>query len=142
MPAFTVNAPGAAGGNGVSAQLEWRCADYGNSTSPRYLYAWNNTAGANVSLVFSEQLLPPISGTLRNLRVTADAIGSQAVYTILVSGVATALTVTLAHGATSGADTLHSVTVAPTDVVSCQTITTAVEAGNVFPSAAVDFVTS
>jgi hypothetical protein len=126
----------------VSAQLEWRCADYGNSTSPRYLYAWNNTASANVSLVISEQLLPPISGTLRNLRVTADAIGSQAVYTILVNGVATALTVTLAASATSGADSTHSVAVGPMDVVSCQTVTSAAEAGNVFPSAAVDFVTS
>ena len=94
------------------------------------------------SIAVSEHLLPPgISGTLRNLRVSADAIASQAVYTILVNGIATALTVTLAASATSGVDSTHSVTVGPMDVVSCQTVTSAAEAGSVFPSAAVDFVT-
>lgn len=141
MTAFTVNAPGAMGSNGVSAPLEWGAQDYGNSTSARFLYAWNNHASGSSTEAQSE-IVVPVPGTLRNLRALADAITPTVVYTIRVNGVDTTITLSLATLATSGLDSAHTAALAQGDVVTLKTVTSSADSNVVYPGAAVEFVTS
>lgn len=141
MTAFTCNARGTAGSNGVSAKLNWRANDYGGSTSARYLYAWNFGASASATEANGDITIP-VPGMLRNLYVKSDPITPAVTYTIRVNGVDTTLTASLASGVGTGSDTTHSVNVAIGDIVTQKTVTVSADGNAVYPAASVELVTA
>lgn len=64
----------------------------------------------------------PIAGTIKNLYVnrysSAPSSGQSCSYTLMVNGVASALTLTISDTATTGSDTTHSVSVNAGDLIS------------------------
>lgn len=69
----------------------------------------------------------PSAGSISNLRITltgTPGAGASYQFTLLVDGVASALTVTIADSATSGADTLNSVAVTAGQLVALECVPT------------------
>ena len=139
MTAFAIDNVGPTGPPGASTILSWRSDNYGNTTSPRFLHS--RYCFANATASESQSKIPVKAGTLRNLVISVDtALGGISVtYTIHVNGVATALTATLAAGATQALDTTHTVAVADGDSVSCETVSSGASSTNNSPSAILEF---
>lgn len=97
--------------------MQWGAGAVGSSPTTRYLYPTYSESQAQASAI---QIRVPRAGTLQNMRVRHNDIGSSAntvVYTVRVNGVPSILTVTLAANAVDGSDLANSVVVAAADLV-------------------------
>jgi len=110
-------------GKGIGI-LGWGNSSISAGADTRFLDAWYNQAVA--PLVLDGGLPCPRAGTINNLFVRHNvAIGNGAtvVYTVMVNGVATAITVTLATNAIGQAsDLVNSVAVAQGDVIGLRAV--------------------
>jgi hypothetical protein len=91
------------------------------STTTRYLYPGFQSSNAASSDVY--RMAIPRAGKLRNLYVyqnTPSTSANAIVYTVMVNGSTTALTVSIAGTATSGSDTTDSVNVSAGDSITIQ----------------------
>lgn len=98
-PPGPIGPPGPTGLSGANG-LGWGNSSISAGADTRFLDAWYNQATAPLTMI--GQLACTRAGTLRNLFVrhnVASGNGLSVVYTVLVNGVATALTVTLATAA-------------------------------------------
>ena len=96
------------------------CKDTTNATTAVYLAPGGQAlATAQATEI---QIAMPRAGTLRNLRLKCTGGSNDATYTytLRVNGESSAVTFTVAGGATSGSDTTHSVSAAAGDLVSVQ----------------------
>lgn len=121
------------GGIGAAADTRFLSPWYGDDLS----FGLLTPAAADIPV--------PRAGTLRNLFVrhnTANGNGASVVYTIMVNGVATALTVTLATGAIGqGSDLVNSVVVAQGDRVRLRAVKPIIMNGNLRVVASCDVAT-
>lgn len=102
-----------------SAVLGWGNNSVGSNTATRYM-RWNNTRGTAPTNSSLTEMRVPRAGTIRNLHVRHNnpgGNGNAIVYTLLVNGVASALTASVASTAANGADTTNTVTVSQGDVL-------------------------
>lgn len=100
------------------AVLTWgTLAGVATTTTTRYLDPWYNQTAAGTNIV---PYAVPSSGKIKNLRITQLAgVGAGIiVYTLLVNGVATALSVSIAATATTGSDLVNVISVAAGDLIS------------------------
>lgn len=116
------------------AILTWGVESIGGAADARYLPPGHDMGTA--MLTNTAQMAVSRAGTLRNLFVhhnTANGNGQNVVYTVMVNGVATAITATLATGAIGiASDVANTVAVADTDVISIQANKpNAIGAGNI-----------
>jgi hypothetical protein len=115
----------------------------GGAADARYLPAGHDMGVA--SLINSLQVPLPRAGELRNLAVSHNSNGgngANVTYTVVVNGVLTALTATLATGAIGVAfDLINTVAVAQGDLVTVQAAKAApIGAGNIGPQVSVEVV--
>jgi len=96
--------------------FEFGASGVGVTTTTRYLVPGYTP---NTAPIIAATIRMVRAGTLKNLRVQHNLTGTGGaiVYTVHVNGVATALTVSVNAGSTTGADTTHSVTVSSDDRV-------------------------
>lgn len=102
----------------VGSALTWGNNSVAATTTTRFLTPWYDESTAQ-TIVVAWRI--PRAGTIRNMRVRHNITagnGNAIVYTLLVNGVATALTVSLASTAADGSDLVNTVAVAAGDLVS------------------------
>lgn len=117
MTAFTANNPGARGAGTGGALLRFGALVI-NSASTRFLYMWGFASGGPVVDPGSRV---PAACTLSVMRARLDtAVSGNITFTILLDGVATALTCTITAGNTSASDLTHTVSIPKGSKVSCQ----------------------
>jgi hypothetical protein len=110
----------------------WGDDNAGTTTTTRYLspgFAEQGTAGTTDIY----RIRTPRAGVFKNLYVMHNAVSSSTnthTYTLLVNGVASALTVTVAGNVSTGQDTTNTVSVVAGDQISIR-IT---KSGNVNPA--------
>lgn len=139
MSTVSVNNSGRAGDNGEGSLLSWAATDYANTTSARYLPVGSSGVTASGIEDNSKQVIAAASGTLKNLLVNSDALGGvNATFTVRVNMVDTGITCTIAGGATSASDLIHTASVVQGDVISLKTVTSSASASTVGPSAVLE----
>jgi hypothetical protein len=121
------------GGATLGAILFWGVDTIGAAADSRFLPPGHDNGLAVTTNIY--RMVMPRAAVLRNLFVrhnSAGGNGNGVTYTVLVNGVATALTVTLATGAVGQAgDTTHSVAVVQGDTISLRaTKALVIAAGN------------
>jgi hypothetical protein len=114
--------PGATGpiGPGAGAVLSWGTDTINTTTTTRFL-APGYIAAAGTTDVY--RIRAPRAGTLRNLHIMQNTVSSSTTnitYTVLVNGVSSALTITMAANVTTAADTADTVVIAKGDQITLQ----------------------
>jgi len=110
-------AEGAAGAGG--AVMHWGASGLSASSTTRYLQPGYEASTA-VLLAALIQWAIPRAGTLRNLRIRHNGVGSTADvlhYIVRINGVATALDCAIAANAANGSDLVHSAAVVAGDLI-------------------------
>ena len=110
-------AAGAAGAGG--AVMHWGASGLSASSTTRYLQPGYEASTA-VLLAALIQWAIPRAGTLRNLRIRHNGVGSTADvlhYIVRINGVATALDCAIAANAANGSDLVHSAAVVAGDLI-------------------------
>lgn len=100
-----------------AAVLTWGNNGVAGTTTTRFLSPWYDEDTAQ-TVVISWRI--PRAGTIRNMRVRHNILagnGNAIVYTLLVNGVATALSVSLASTAADGSDLVDAIAVVAGDLV-------------------------
>jgi hypothetical protein len=128
------------------AVLAFGDGNIGAAADTRFLGPWFGGQGEVASTSIIEVVMPR-AGVLRNLFVRHNAAtgnGNSVVYTVMLNGVATALTVTLATGAIGTAsDLINTVTVAQGDRIALRAVkAAAIGNGAVQPEASMQFRSS
>lgn len=103
--------------------FQWGSLDIDAGADTRFLGPGQNATALTTD---EEQIVAPFNCTLGNLFIRhnlANGNGQNVVYTVLVNGVATAVTVTLATGAVgTGSDTSNSVAASAGDTISIRAV--------------------
>lgn len=93
-----------------------------NYIGPAWTFSANPNATENVV-----SAVMPNSGTLQNFSiflVVAPGVGTNYVYTVMKNGVATSMAMTVADAATTGADTVNTVSFVQGDTISIRSVPT------------------
>lgn len=109
---------GGGGGGGISAELHFGAERLGSSPTVRYLYP--GYADSLAEIVSSNELLSPITGTIRNLYIIHNVLGGGPVlltYTVEVNGVPSPLAVGMAANAFFGNNASNTIAVTKGDRV-------------------------
>lgn len=112
----------------TASVLHWGNSSVTTTTTTRFLTPGFAPSSAQTAVI---QYRVPFAGTLRNLRVHHNVVGTGAnlvVYTVRINGAASALAVSMAANAADGSDLADVVTVAAGDLIDIQ-VTKAVALG-------------
>lgn len=112
----------------TASVLHWGNSGVTTTTTARFLTPGFAPSNAQTTAI---QYRVPFAGTLRNLRVRHNTVGTGAnlvVYTVRINGAASALAVSMAANAADGSDLANVVTVAAGDLIDIQ-VTKAVALG-------------
>jgi hypothetical protein len=139
MGTVNINARGAAGTNGQSAQLAWRSLSLAGFAT-QYLHAWQAVAIASASSAVSK-IAVPLPAVIKNMRALSDALAVGVTYTVQINGVDTSLTCTISASNTTASDTTHSASVAAGDLITLKAVQTGTDATTAYPAAFVDYQT-